>query len=1134
MTTILSSSALDPSKIREYRRRKNLVCSSLAIIIAVFSVSASAVTPMDKDIKQFFDTGSVTAEEPDIPTHIPGQLLVKYKSGKLKSKADKAMRSYGAKKIKRYKVPGKMLAIKNRHAMELQRWVRIDLKAGVDERAVLAEVLKDPNVETAHLNRVYPLHQIPNDPDFSQLWGMHNTGQTGGSADADIDATEAWDTTTGSNTVIVGVVDSGVDYTHPDLAANMWVNPGEIAGNGIDDDNNGYVDDINGVEFYDFTNIDGDPMDEVGHGTHVAGTIAAVGNNSIGVVGVSWNAKIMNLKIGGPGRYVSVDAAIDATMYAIDMGAHVLNNSWGGGEPLPALENAISLANDAGIVYVASAGNSTANTDTYPSYPAGYDIPNVIAVAATDENDFMATFSNYGLTSVDLGAPGVCTRSTFPTGSFAFLGGVTCGETITRDYGSISGTSMAAPHVAGAAALLLSQNPVLTPSEVKSILMWTSDPIKALSGLTVTGGRLNINNALGCDVGTANVSITSLGEGFVAKLDPSGAGEAGNQITAVTHNCTGLVTGASVTASFDNGDPALSLFDDGAHGDGAASDGTYGGTWYAPAEGLVTVTVTASATGLTTGNSSVSGEVRGGDLDGDGLTDLFELSIGTDPLVADTDGDGVKDGKEVCYDGDCLSYDPYPGGGDMNVLDPDTDDDNFNDGQEVNYGGNALDPNKKPWGKFRALKFDPGETLFYCFATGEVSSPDDCADGISVVVGGSKFTYGPITFPFQSGPDGALYLDVIQPASGGHGGMPNGSENAGVDDPWVFFAQTTMHLTNDQPISVISLEDNGDGTSTLQLDFSGWGVTWSGNPFISLGGGIQDCGTPFDGICVQPNGNDLSGMYNNGTGIATVICDTPDCTPGSRFTLDYSTTSPQWAPLFGFPGVPYSLHMEGEIVTSHPVIQFESPESRCIGDLGTPPDDCTYGAVYVGGASFRLYRYSVPLSPGPDGGLYLAEAQPASGSHGGQPNGSESPGIDEPWIYFQTGMHLTTDKPVTLLGVVDNGDGTSTVTLDFSGWGVTWNGWSFIDMGGGIQDCGTASDGVCTYPWGVDISGVFNNGTGIATGTCSTSDCGYGSTISVDYDAVTPQGFPTFLTGGLPYSLHLEGPMVTTTTITGQ
>jgi hypothetical protein len=130
-------------------------------------------------------------------------------------------------------------------------------------------------------------------------------------------------------------------------------------------------------------------------------------------------------------------------------------------------------------------------------------------------------------------------------------------------------------------------------------------------------------------------------------------------------------------------------------------------------------------------------------------------------------------------------------------------------------------------------------------------------------------------------------------------------------------------------------------------------------------------------------------------------------------------------------------------------------------------------------------------------------------------------------------MHLTTDKPVTLLSVTDNGDGTSTVELDFSGWGVTWNGWSFIDLGGGVQDCGTADDGICTYPWN-DISGVFNNGTGIAIGTCSTPDCGYGSTISLDYDAVSPQGDPTFLAGGLPYSLHLEGPMVTTTSITGQ
>ncbi len=252
---------------------------------------------------------------------------------------------------------------------------------------------------------------LPNDPLFGQLWGLNNTGQTvkssTGSADADIDAPEAWSTTTGSSSVVVAVIDSGVDWHHPDLAANIWTNPGEscagCASDGIDNDGNGYVDDVHG---WDFVNNDNDPFDDNGHGTHVAGTIGASGSNGVGIAGVNWNVQIMPLKFIGANGQGTADDAVRAILYATRMGAVASNNSWGGEEFSQALEDAIADADAHGSLFVAAAGNSGKNTDTTPDYPSGFDLPNVITVGATDQNDVRAWFSNYGKQSVDLAAPG--------------------------------------------------------------------------------------------------------------------------------------------------------------------------------------------------------------------------------------------------------------------------------------------------------------------------------------------------------------------------------------------------------------------------------------------------------------------------------------------------------------------------------------------------------------------------------------------------------------------------------------------------------------------------------------------------------------------------------------------------------
>lgn len=325
----------------------------------------------------------------------------------------------------------------------------------------------------------------PNDPDFSFQWGLDNTGQEGGTPDADIDATEAWGVITGSTNTVVAVLDTGVDVEHPDLINNVWTNPDEIPDNLVDDDGNGYVDDVHGWDFAQDDNTVYDAADSEEHGTHVAGIIAAEGDNGFGIAGVNWGAKVMPLKfIAADFGYIS-DAA-EALNYAVKEGVKISNNSYGcyhtASTPncySQTLHDAIKDADASGHLFVASAGNSAKNTDTEAHYPSGYDSPNVISVAATNDQDALWTFSNYGPTTVDLAAPGHNIWSTVP-GFF--------------DYKS--GTSMAAPHVAGVAALVKSQSPEFTQLQVKESILLGVDKKDAFQGKTATGGRLNAAGAL--------------------------------------------------------------------------------------------------------------------------------------------------------------------------------------------------------------------------------------------------------------------------------------------------------------------------------------------------------------------------------------------------------------------------------------------------------------------------------------------------------------------------------------------------------------------------------------------------------------------------------------------------------------
>lgn len=352
----------------------------------------------------------------------------------------------------------------------------VKLRGGRSVAEGIADYQGDPRVRFAEPNYIVRAVAVPNDTLFGLEWGLHNTGQNIlgviGTAGADIDAARAWNITTGSDTIVVGVVDTGIDYLHPDLTQNIWTNPGGI--NGAPAGTHGYNAIANGFN----------PMDDNGHGSHVAGTVGGRGNNATGVAGVNWRVSMMALKFldangnGNTGDAIeAIDFAIDAKLSGVNL--RVLNNSWGGGGFSQALLEEIEEAGRNDILFVAAAGNAGSNNDLAPFYPANYNAANIIAVAATDNRDLLAGFSNYGANSVELGAPGVNIASTYPNNSYVWS----------------SGTSMAAPHVAGAAALVLA-NGYQSVSTLRNTLITTVDPLASLAGITITGGRLNVYNAL--------------------------------------------------------------------------------------------------------------------------------------------------------------------------------------------------------------------------------------------------------------------------------------------------------------------------------------------------------------------------------------------------------------------------------------------------------------------------------------------------------------------------------------------------------------------------------------------------------------------------------------------------------------
>src|SRR5690349_6000580 len=364
----------------------------------------------------------------------------------------------------------------------------IDDLDNADPASVVAEYSKLPEVEYAEPNYEIKLDEnegplvpvLPHDPQFEDQWALSNSGQQGGKKGADISAPLAWAKTTGSQDVVVAVLDTGVDYNHEDLAGNMWTRPDTMAP--YHDNELGTIDDENGFNAIDNA---ADPMDDNGHGTHCAGIIGAEGENDLGIAGVNWKVQIMPLKFMNAGGSGTTKDAIEAINYAIErkqagVNVRIISASWGSTQRSRALEAAIGKAYENDILFVAAAGNASTDNDRTPHYPSSYNVPNVISVAALDRHDQLASFSNYGVKSVAIAAPGVDILSTW----------------LGNGYEEKSGTSMATPIVSGVAALVLAEHPHMTVDELRKKLMASTDPIVALKGKTVTAGRINAAKAL--------------------------------------------------------------------------------------------------------------------------------------------------------------------------------------------------------------------------------------------------------------------------------------------------------------------------------------------------------------------------------------------------------------------------------------------------------------------------------------------------------------------------------------------------------------------------------------------------------------------------------------------------------------
>jgi subtilisin family serine protease/subtilase family serine protease len=516
-----------------------------------------------------------------------GEVLVRFKSTVPQSTRDALHVQLGNQKLRELRGTG-------------VHHVRVSPDQTIDQ--AVARYAAESTVQYAEPNFSLMAMRVPSEPAFNLLWGLNNTGQTLGTPGADIKATLAWDLVVGSPTVAVMVIDSGVDYNHQDLAGNIWVNPGEVAGNGIDDDGNGYIDDVRGI---DVINVDVDPMDDYGHGTHVAGTVGAVGNNALGVVGVNWAVRLIPCKFLDATGNGSVADAVTCLDYARSLKAAGVNivatvNSYGGlGAFSQTMFDAINAQRD--ILFVAAAGNFGLDNDSNDFFPANIALPNVLSVAATDHTDQMPTFSDFGRRSVHLGAPGANITSTTPF----------------NNYLAANGTSMAAPHVAGVAALLKSQDGTRDWRAIKNLILAGTDPKPALNGKTITGGRLDASASASC-ANRPKLSALKLPQAFTLGVPVT--------LSVLSVNCANAV--GPVTATVSPGGQTFTLVDDGIAPDIAAGDGIFTATW-TPTQAFSSITFSSAAGTETVGMldltpTAVSGPVTA--TRGDAITVNVTLS----------------------------------------------------------------------------------------------------------------------------------------------------------------------------------------------------------------------------------------------------------------------------------------------------------------------------------------------------------------------------------------------------------------------------------------------------------------------------------------------------------------------------
>ncbi|HXE74300.1 MAG TPA: S8 family serine peptidase [Candidatus Xenobia bacterium] len=491
--------------------------------------------------------------------YVPDRILVRFKAGAGKRAMDGAHAAYGARVLHSYRAVERLQVVQLPHGMPVEDALaayraRPDVLYAEPDYLLHIDLTPNDPCFTGNAAGVCPVS--PPDPANRDMWGLHNVGTFGGTPDADIDAPAAWDLSTGSPGVVVVVIDTGIDYNHPDLAPNMIQIEADCS-DGLDNDINGFIDDCRGI---DTVNGDTDPFDDNGHGTHVAGTIGARGNNSTGVVGVNWTVTLMACKFLAGSGSGPTSAAIDCLDYVAlmkDRGVNIVatNNSWGGDSFSQALEDAIDAQRARGILFIASAGNSNSNNDTVDAYPTNYFLPNVLSVAATTRNDLRSGFSSFGRRSVHLGAPGTSVLSSVPANGYAFF----------------NGTSMAAPHVTGSVALLKAHDPTRDWRALRSLILTGGDNISALATNTITGKRLNVFGALTCSNSSVQSRLRPLPSSIGAGVGVSVL------LSYLSLTCAAPVGPAQVT--FDPGGQVITLLDDGVPPDQAAGDGVFSANW---------------------------------------------------------------------------------------------------------------------------------------------------------------------------------------------------------------------------------------------------------------------------------------------------------------------------------------------------------------------------------------------------------------------------------------------------------------------------------------------------------------------------------------------------------------------------